>query len=136
MKMSVRLVCLAVFAAIISAPVQSEAARYRRSYESGEPGRLLIRYSPTLGINAALAVEINGRPAGGITRGHTYVAYLPPGRHAIGVSRNGRLYDSSVRFLNVRPGQTYSFLAKYRVNEMILVPAVRRVGPPMSARFY
>lgn len=132
MKMSVRLVCLAVVAAVIAAPAQSEAARSRRSYEAGEPGRLLIRYSPTLGINVALAVEINGRPAGGITRGHTYVAHLPPGRHVIGVSRNGRLYDSSARILNVRPGQTYSFLAKYRVNEMILVPAARRSRPVMS----
>lgn len=133
MKMSVRLACLAAVAAIIGIPLQSEAG-YGRSYEA-EPGRLLIRYSPSLGINAALAVEINGRPAGGITKGHTYVAYLPPGRHEIWVARNGRLFESSGRFLDVRPGQTYSFLAKYRVNEMILVPALGRFTPVMSPQF-
>ena len=119
---------------LVAFPTEADAREYR-SGRGGEPGRLVIRYSPTLGTYAALAVEIDGRPAGGITRGHTYVAYLPPGTHAITVSRNGREYESSTRLLNVRPGQTYSFLAKYRVNEMILVPAARRSWSGMSARF-
>lgn len=90
-----------------------------------QDGRLVIRYSPTTGINAALRVFINGRGAGGITKGHTYVAHLPPGRHWIRVSRNGRLYESSDTLLRVRPGQTYAFLAKYNVNAMRLVPPGR-----------
>ena len=109
-------VCTLLFAA--GSPAQAGQGSYAR-----EDARLVIRYSPVLGLNAALRVFINERGAGGITKGHTYVAYLPPGRHTIRVSRNGRLYESSVRRLNVRPGQTYAFVAKYLVNEMIIVPA-------------
>jgi hypothetical protein len=123
--------CVAVFGLCLAAPAQARAGQGGRY---GEEGRVVIRYSPTTGLNAALRVFINERGAGGITKGHTYVAYLPPGRHAVRVSRNGRLFESSVRVLSVQPGQTYSFLAKYNVNEMILVPA-HGLRPVMSPQF-
>ncbi len=113
----------AVFALILATAPESSAGQGRDAYYGSGDGRLVIRYSPTTGLNAALRVFINGRGAGGITKGHTYVAYLPPGRHVVRVSRNGRLYESTDHLVSVRPGQTLSFLAKYHVNEMTLVPA-------------
>ena len=113
---------IAALTLVVATATRSHAGQ-GNDYYGGNEGRIVIRYSPTVGINAALRVFINERGAGGITKGHTYVAYLPTGRHAIRVSRNGRLYESSTRTLNVRPGQTYAFLAKYNVNEMTLVPA-------------
>jgi hypothetical protein len=125
---------VAVCALLIGTATQSKAGQGRDDYYPGGDGRLVIRYSPSLGLNAALRVFINGRGAGGITKGHTYVAHLPPGRHEIRVSRNGRLYESSDRIVSVRPGETYAFLAKYNVNEMILVPAYG-LRPVMSPQF-
>ena len=112
---------LAVIALFVVMASPSQAGYGAGGY--GEAGRLVIRYSPTTGIDAAMRVFINGRGAGGITKGHTYVAYLPPGRHLVTVARNGRGFESSDMVVNIYPGQTSSFLAKHRANEMLLVPA-------------
>ncbi|HEV3409211.1 MAG TPA: hypothetical protein VG095_02880 [Chthoniobacterales bacterium] len=121
MKTSKLLVLLVAACAFLFASAsEANAARY-----GGTPGRIVIEYSPTLGINVALAVRIDGRNAGGFTRGHTYVRYLSPGRHHIWVARNGRLYGAWERTLYVRPGRTYAFLAKHRVNEVFLQPVFR-----------
>ena len=119
-KPSGLLLLLAVTGLLVATPNQSHAARSR-----DDAGRLIIEYSPTLGINVALAVRIDGRNAGGFTRGHTYVRYLRPGRHHIWVARNGRVYGAWERTLYVRPGRTYAFLAKHRVNEVFLQPVFR-----------
>jgi len=106
---------------VVAAPAESNAAREPRFYRAShaDSGRLVIRYSPLLGINVALYVEIDGRVAGGFTKGHTYVKHLAPGRHRILVGRNGRR-DVWTRTLHVRPGETYSYIAKYRVNQVWL----------------
>ena len=88
-------------------------------------GRFIMRFSPVLGINVGLVVTINGQVAGAITKGHAFVQDLPPGRHLIGVTVNGRQYDAVEMILDVQPGQTHSYLAKYNVNQVQLVPAYR-----------
>ena len=89
---------------------------------AADGGRLLIRYSPTLGINVGLVVRIDGREAGAFTKGHIYKRYLPPGRHEISVYRNGRGWDAWHMTLDVHRGQTYSYVAKHNSYKVLLVP--------------
>lgn len=90
---------------------------------AADGGNFVIRYSPVLGLNVAVVVTIDGQVAGAITKGiSSENTYLPPGRHLISVSRNGRYYDELGMILDVRPGRTYSYIAKYNVNQMLLVP--------------
>ena len=90
--------------------------------EAAEDGRLVIRYSPTLGMNVTLFMRIDGQAAGGISRNHIYKRDLSPGIHRITVRNNGRLFDEFHMTLNVRPGQTYSFLAKHPPEQLVLEP--------------
>ena len=115
---------LAIGTLLIAGAAQPVSARtpYHQS-GAGEDGCFVMRFSPTLGYNVGLVVTIDGRTAGAITRGHVFRRYLRPGHHVIGVTRNGRYYDALSMTLNVRPGQTYSYIAKYNVNQVILVPA-------------
>jgi hypothetical protein len=96
---------------------------YSRS--RGEDGRLVMKHSPTLGINIPIAVWIDGVQAGAFARGHVYERYLTPGRHDVYASRPGRWYDSWYGTLDVRPGETYSFVVKCTVNHVILQPVDR-----------
>lgn len=91
--------------------------------DAAEPGRLVIRFSPTLGMNVGLAVRIDGQNAGAITRGHVFEKYLSPGPHQLVVRPNGRAYNELVMMLNVRPGQTYSYVAKLPRDNLVLQPA-------------
>lgn len=90
-----------------------------------EDGRLVMKHSPTLGINIPIAVWIDGVQAGAFARGHVYERYLTPGRHDVYASRPGRLFDSWYGTLDVRPGETYSFVVKCTVNHVILQPVDR-----------
>lgn len=91
--------------------------------EAAQDGRLIIRFSPTLGMNVGLVVRIDGRNAGAITRGHVFERYLSPGPHRLVVSRNGRKFDELDTTLNVRPGQTYSYVAKLPGSQIVLQPS-------------
>jgi len=118
---------LAICALLIAGANQTASARY---YYPGQVyasslaphGNFIIKHSPTLGINVAVVVTIDGHVAGGITKGHYFNAYLEPGRHFIRVSRNGRYYGDLGAILDVRPGRVYSFVAKDSGNQMVLVP--------------
>ena len=101
-----------------SAAGQSEYSR------SGD-GLLRIKHSPVLGINIPIAVWIDGVQAGAFAKGHIYERYLTPGRHDVYASRPGRLYDSWYGTLDVRPGETYSFVVKCTPNHVILQPVSR-----------
>ena len=85
-------------------------------------GRLMMKYSVTLGINVALSVTVDGREAGVFTKGHLFDVSIPPGAHVVSVYANGRLYDRWTGRLNVRRGQTYSYLVKYVSDQVVLVP--------------
>ena len=87
-----------------------------------EDGRLRIRYSPTLGMNIGLVILIDGRSAGAITRGHVFEADLSPGWHRLVVLPNGRWGKAFRTTLNVRPGGTYSYLAKFPPEDLVLEP--------------
>ncbi|MGZ5552152.1 MAG: hypothetical protein ACXWHF_00790 [Chthoniobacterales bacterium] len=92
---------------------------------SAADGLLVIKHSPTLSIYVAVVVRIDGQDAGMFSRGHIYERYLTPGRHVIEVFRNGRTWDAFRMTLNVHGGHTYSYLAKYATNQMVLTPVGR-----------
>ena len=95
-----------------------------KDYPSADDGgRFRIGYSPTLGINLGLVVRIDGREAGAFTRGHIYQTNLRPGRHYINLSPTGRDWGDLQMTLDVRRGQTYSYIAKYNRYKVLLIPA-------------
>ena len=94
-------------------------------YTQGGDGLLRMKHSPVLGLNIPIAVWIDGQMAGAFAKGHVYERYLGPGRHTIYASRPSRLSDSFFGTLEVRPGETYSFVVKCTPNQVHLVPVSR-----------
>ena len=88
-------------------------------------GILRMKHSPVLGINIPIAVWIDGVQAGVFAKGHVYDRHLTPGRHAVYASRPGRLFDSWFGTLDVRPGETYSFVVTSTPNQVLLLPVSR-----------
>jgi hypothetical protein len=84
---------LAICTLLIAGANQTASARqyYYPASSLAPHGNFVIEHSPTLDINVAVVVTIDGQPAGGITKGYYFNAYLEPGRHFIRVSRNGRI---------------------------------------------
>ena len=86
-----------------------------------------MKHSPALGINIPISVWIDGVQAGAFAKGHVYERFLAPGRHEVYASRPGpgRQYDSWYSVLDVRPGETYSFVVSCTPNRVILSPVSR-----------
>jgi len=127
---SVLVLVLSVCAILFATANHSQARQPKVSamaegtYANGlaDGGCIRIKHSPALGQNVAVVMTIDRQLAGSFTRGHIYERFLTPGRHAITASRNGRNIDTWFGNLDVQRGQTYSFVVKYNVNQMILVP--------------
>jgi hypothetical protein len=94
-------------------------------YSRGAEGLLRMKHSPVLGINIPIAVWIDGQQAGAFAKGHVYERSLAPGRHDLYASRPGQLYSSFFGTLDVRPGETYSFVVKSTPNQIYLIPVSR-----------
>jgi hypothetical protein len=88
-------------------------------------GRIRMKHSPVLGINVPIAIKIDGVQAGVFAKGHVYEQYLTPGRHRVRASRPINLTDYWSGTINVRRGETYSFVVKCTVNQVILEPVGR-----------
>ena len=124
-------VCVLWFAS--ANPSAARKSQYSRSSDGtfasslADGGRIRMKHSPVLGINIAIAVWIDGVQAGAFTKGHVYERYLTPGRHDLYASRNGpgRLFDSYHGTLDVRRGETYSFVVNCTTNHVILTPVGR-----------
>jgi hypothetical protein len=115
-------VVLAVVTLLFASANQSAAGP---SEYSRPEGLLRMKHSPVLGINIPIAVWIDGVEAGAFAKGHVYERYLTPGRHDVYASRPGRLSDSWYGTLDVRPGETYSFVVKCTPYHVILQPVSR-----------
>jgi hypothetical protein len=81
-----------------------------------------MKHSPVLGINIPITVYINGALEGAFAKGHVFQRSLAPGRHTIHASRPARPSHSFFGTLDVRPGETYSFVVKCTPNQVYLVP--------------
>ena len=94
-------------------------------YSRGGDGVLRMKHSPVLGINVPIAVWIDGRQAGAFAKGHVYERRLAPGRHTVYAARPMRGSDSWYGTLDVRPGETLSFVVYCTVGNVILQPVSR-----------
>lgn len=102
---------------------RSSDAIFANSLADG--GRIRMKHSPVLGINIPIAVRIDGVQAGAFAKGHVYEQYLTPGRHTVSASRPSRQSDTWYGTLDVRRGETYSFVVKCTPYRVILVPVSR-----------
>ena len=114
---------LTAWALLFASTNQSVAGQ--SEYSRSGDGLLRMKHSPVLGINIPIAVWIDGVQAGAFAKGHVYERYLTPGRHDVYASRPGRLFDSWRGTLDVRPGETYSFVVSCTPNHVILQPVSR-----------
>ena len=114
---------LTAWALLFASTNQSVAGQ--SEYSRSGDGLLRMKHSPVLGINIPIAVWIDGAQAGAFAKGHVYERYLTPGRHDVYASRPGRLFDSWRGTLDVRPGETYSFVVSCTPNHVILQPVSR-----------
>jgi hypothetical protein len=103
----------------------NQSAAGQSQYSRSMDGRIRMKHSPVLGINIPIAVWIDGVQAGAFAKGHVYERYLSPGRHDIYASRPGRISDSWWGTLDVRPGETYSFVVKCSPYRVFLDPVSR-----------
>jgi hypothetical protein len=94
-------------------------------YSRGASGVLRMKHSVTLGINIPIDVWIDGKHEEAFARGHIFERALAPGRHDLYASRPGQLYCSFYGTLDVRPGETYSYVVKSTPNQLYLVPVGR-----------
>lgn len=107
------------------AGAKQSSAGQSEYYSRGANGVLRMKHSPTLGINIPIDVWIDGRHAEAFTRGHVFERQLAPGRHDLYAARPGQLYSSFYGTLDVRAGETYSFVVKSTPNQLYLVPVGR-----------
>jgi hypothetical protein len=117
-------VFLVAMGAFIFAGAKQSAAG-PSEYSRGGDGLLRMKHSPVLGINVPIAVWIDGMEAGAFAKGHVYERHLTPGRHDVYASRPGRQSYSWNGSLDVRAGETYSFVVKCTPNQVILQPVSR-----------
>ena len=96
-------------------------------YALSSEGVLRMKHSPVLGINVPIAVWIDGVQAGVFTKGHVYQRHLAPGLHDIYLRRPGPGHrsDSWDGTLNIRSGETHSFVVKCTPAHLILKPVIQ-----------
>jgi hypothetical protein len=121
-KLNSFMILLLTMSALLFAGASRSLAGQSEYYSRGADGLLRMKHSPVLGINIPIAVWIDGREAGAFAKGHVYERSLSPGRHTIYASRPSQMSDSYFGTLDVRPGETYSFVVKCTVNHVHLVP--------------
>jgi hypothetical protein len=133
-KFSAPVLLLAICTLLIGAANQSVNAQDKKSSNrsgaifatsAANGGRLLIQRSPVLGDNVSIAFKIDGQLAGTLVRDHTYDRYITPGRHVLTASDSTSASGWRAT-LDVRPGQTYSYVASYNVNKLVLTPTGSR----------
>jgi hypothetical protein len=99
---------------------RSRDATYSNGLSDG--GCLRMKHSPVLGLNIPITVWIDGQLAGPFTKGHIFERCLTPGQHTLYVMRPRNAYDSYSGTLDVRRGETYSFVVKVTPNRVVLQP--------------
>jgi len=110
--------------ALFLASAKESFAGQSEYYSRGGDGILRMKHSPVLGLNIPIAVWIDGQMAGAFAKGHVFERVLAPGRHTIYASRPGRQFDSWFRPVDIRPGETLSFVVNCTVGNVVLT----RVG--------
>jgi hypothetical protein len=118
-------VLLVAVGALFSADAKQSVAGQSEYYSRGSDGLLRMKHSPVLGINIPINVWIDGVQQGSFTKGHVFERALTPGRHQLYARRPGQFYSAFFGTLDVRPGETYSFVVKCTPNQVYLLPTSR-----------
>lgn len=86
---------------------------------AADSGRLIIKRSPVLADNLGVTIAIDGKPIGVVRRGSAFEHPLSPGRRVLTAtpSRRGDPWKGAV---DVRAGETYSYVVSYNVNKLVL----------------
>jgi len=117
------LVVIATIAATLSSANARDAKFFATSATNG--GRLVLKHSPVLGLNVVVGVAIDGQEVASFSKGHSFDRFITPGRHTISVYPNGKESSGSRTTLDVRAGETYSYVVKQQVNKMVLEPTAK-----------
>lgn len=121
---TIKSVVLVLVAAVLFFASALDTTAGQQNYSSyADGGTIRMKHSPALGINVPLAVRIDGRNAGAFAKGHVFEAYLSPGPHYVTVSRPRYEFDTWRGTIDVRRGETYSFVVKATTNEIVLLPS-------------
>lgn len=90
-------------------------------HAAGE-GRLVVKRSPKLGNNIIVDMMIDGKKAGSLTYGRSFVTTLPAGSHVLSVLPTPRpVYKTRWEMtLNVEPGKTYQFMVQSGPGHLVL----------------
>jgi hypothetical protein len=110
-------VCTLLVASCANPNVNNANASLATSAADG--GRLFIKPSPVLGDNVFITVSIDGQIAGTLMPTGTFDRYIKPGRHVVKASPN-KIGDAWQATLDVHAGQTYSYVADYNINRLVL----------------
>lgn len=90
---------------------------------AAQGGRLMVNRVANFGDRVSLSVSIDGKEVARLIEGHNYDGSLSPGHHVISATVVPNLVFSPVwqKEINVQPGQTYSFTAIWKGQQMVLV---------------
>ena len=72
-----------------------------------------------MGRNLSVTIRIDGKLGGLLSWHRTFETDLTPGRHSI-TAEPSQFSESWHGTIDVRPGQTYSYMAYYTVNRVVL----------------
>jgi hypothetical protein len=122
-KPSVVVLILTACALLFTSANQSAAGQSDYYARSGN-GVLRLKHSPVLGINIPITVWIDGVQSGAFAKGHVYERELAPGLHDLYLRRPGRKSDAWFGTLDIRPGETQSFVVKCTPYRVILKPVI------------
>ncbi|MFN2477490.1 MAG: hypothetical protein ABR526_14270 [Chthoniobacterales bacterium] len=123
MKRTAIIIVAAAASLFLGAANQSLAGE--STYQAGGDAVIRMKHSPILGINVPVAVSIDGQQAGVFGKGHVYERALAPGPHNIVASAPGSIRSAWSGTVDVRPGETYSFVVKSTPDQLVLSPVAR-----------
>ena len=112
--------CLALAACTTNQSGTSTTATSTAS--STSDARLIVHRSPTFG-DFILTLTLDGKQVANVALGRTYDAYIPPGQHVLTAVQTPNIsaqIPASVTF-TAEKGKTYSFIAQWQGNDVILV---------------
>lgn len=113
-RVSALTIVISVFA-IATIAAKEKASGPTSVFATGmkDGGRLVIKRAPSLGNRLIVSVKIDGESVS-IGYGHTYRAYLKPGRHTLSVMATPKpqVAEPWEMSLDVQAGQTYTYTAQ------------------------
>jgi hypothetical protein len=95
----------------------------KKGQSPADGGRLIVGRTANFGGITTILLSVDGKQVAQIPRGQKYDGYLSPGHHEISgtISPNFGHSPPSKHTIDVQAGQTYSFTATWKADDMVLV---------------